>query len=50
MTEMPKTRLTAIASLMALLFVTACGPLVGAGIAVGADEVAENEEGGEGLF
>lgn len=42
--------LTAITALIALLFLTSCGPLVGAGVAVGADKVAEEEEGGEGLF
>lgn len=47
---MEKHPLTAIAALVALLLLTACGPLVGAGVAVGADKVAEEEEGGEGLF
>lgn len=46
----PTAPFTALAALMALLFVTACGPLVGAGVAVGADRVAEEEEGGDGLF
>jgi hypothetical protein len=42
--------LTALAVLLALTVTTACGPLVGAGVAVGADRVVEEEEGGEGLF
>lgn len=46
---MEKT-LTALFALLALLSVTACGPLIGAGVAVGADRVAEEEEGGDGLF
>lgn len=47
---MHKTHLTAMAALLALLLITACAPLIGAGVAVGADRVVEEEEGGEGLF
>ena len=50
MPRRPTAPLTTLATLMALLFVTACGPLFGAGVAVGADRVAEREEGGDGLF
>lgn len=42
--------LTALAALFALLLATACGPLIGAGAVVGADEIAEEDEGGDGLF
>ena len=40
----------ALAALITLLFITACGPIFGAGVAVGADQIAEEEDGGDGLF
>ena len=33
-----------------LPLLSACGPLIGAGAIVAADEVVEETEGGEGLF
>ena len=47
MQTLPKTPL---AALIALLLLASCGPLVGAGVAVGADEIAEEDDGGDGLF
>lgn len=47
MQTMPKTPL---AALLTLLLLASCGPLVGAGVAVGADRVAEEDSGGDGLF
>jgi len=41
---------TALAALITLLFITACGPLIGAGAVVGADEIAEEDNGGDGLY
>jgi hypothetical protein len=42
--------LTALAALMGLLFLMSCDAMVGAGFALGADQVAEEEEVGDGLF
>lgn len=46
---MPELTKTPLAALIALLLAS-CGPLVGAGVAVGADEIAEEDNGGDGLF
>ncbi|MCC0065225.1 MAG: hypothetical protein H6895_14250 [Defluviimonas sp.] len=47
---MARTRLFALAA-AALLALSACGPvIVGAGGAVLADKVAEDKNGGDGLF
>jgi len=47
---MTRTRLIALALAGTLPVLSACGPLVGAGAVVAADTVAEEEQGGEGLF
>lgn len=47
---MPELTKTPLAALIALLLLASCGPLVGAGVAVGADEIAEEDNGGDGLF
>lgn len=39
-----------LAALLALLLITSCGPLIGAGAAVAVDEAQEREDGGDGLF
>jgi hypothetical protein len=39
-----------LTALLALLLVTSCGPLIGAGAAVAVDEAQEREDGGDGLF
>jgi hypothetical protein len=43
---MPKTPLAALLTLL----LASCGPLVGAGVAMGADEVAEEDDGGMDCF
>jgi hypothetical protein len=44
-------RLTFLATLLALTTLPACAPLViGGGAAIVADEVIEQEQGGDGLF
>ncbi len=42
--------LKTMAALLALMLVTSCGPLLGAGAAVAVDEAQEQDEGGDGLF
>lgn len=44
------TGVKALAALLALLFVTSWGPLVGAGAAVAVDEAEERKDGDDGLF
>ena len=49
--EMRKTVWRGLAALLACAMLTACGPLLfGGGAAVMADQVAEDEKGGDGLF
>jgi hypothetical protein len=46
-----RNRILAVAALIASLTLTACAPLlVGGGAAVVADKVAEDQNGGDGLF
>lgn len=47
---MTKATKTPLAALLTLLLLASCGPLVGAGVAVGADQIAEEDDGGDGLF
>jgi predicted small lipoprotein YifL len=47
---MPMTEIRVLMVVIALLSTASCGPLIGAGAAVAADEVAEQDEGGDGLF
>ncbi len=48
---MHKTMWKLLAALMMTATLTSCGPLlVGGGAAVIADQVAEDEKGGDGLF
>jgi hypothetical protein len=39
-----------LVALLALMLITSCGPLLGAGAAVAVDEAEEREDGDEGLF
>lgn len=47
---MPALTKAPLAALLTILLLASCGPLVGAGVTVGADQVAEEEDGGDGLF
>lgn len=47
---MRATARAALGAMITALLLASCGPLVGAGVAVGADQVAEEDGGGDGLF